>query len=226
MLQGEGVPPGARLPAAWVQDERKAAANTPAWALCTEPQGQERREEEMSDTPVCPALCWASVTQRGGAQGPGILPERAAINSDCCKRDLGAVTGKTFLQGPSGLGLLGLQVGGGVGGSGKDRGHGTVVAPMATVPQGLALPGSGGRVSPPQDPLCPQHKWEGQWQWCQKAPGLPASPAGSKAAAAHPPAEDLPGHGVPRGDVGKGGLCPCSMGGGAGSWAILEIILM
>lgn len=57
------------------EERRKAVCITPIQALCTEPQGLARTEEEERDTPACQALSWASVTPRGGVRGPGILPE-------------------------------------------------------------------------------------------------------------------------------------------------------
>ena len=56
------------------EERRKAVSITPIQALCTEPQGLARTEEEERDTPACQVLSWASVTP-GGVRGPGILPE-------------------------------------------------------------------------------------------------------------------------------------------------------
>ena len=163
----QGSPRCARLPAGQVQDERRAVANTPAWAFCTKPRGgggdgqrggrgsERRAGEGMVGQPCVPGAVLGLSDPHGGARGPGILPELPSTLTAIERfrgRDGKHLPARTPWAGPFGH----SGVVGGVDEYGKDRDQGSVVALMAAVSQGLALLGSGGLVSPPQGPLCPQ----------------------------------------------------------------------
>lgn len=159
---------------------------------------------------LCARRCAGRSDRHRGAGGPGILPERPSTPT-AAKEIYGAAIAKTFLQGLSGLSLLGFQISEMVNRYGKDRGQGTLVALMAAEPQGLAVLGSGGRASLPQAPCAfslptvpAQAKQVSNKGW--RGRGRDRGPAGSRARAA-------PGRRSALCVMGEQRLCPCGLGG-------------
>lgn len=142
---------------------------TPAWALCAELWGQtaSRADEEarggLEKRRAPCAKCRAGLNDPAQRSSGTCHLAQLAVHPDSCKRDLGAVTAKTFLQGRSRLGLLGFQVWRAVWVGVGRTGPSTLVALVPTEPRAGFARKSGpceppaGHPVPSVCPHCPPH---------------------------------------------------------------------